>query len=74
MLTIAVLALIGFIVGVVWDIFISYHDKDIVPSPRCFLSAVLVVSWWSISTTFAIILLILAIIWLIMCIVAYAMR
>lgn len=74
MLTIAILALIGFVTGIAWDIFISYMDDDVMPSPRCFLSAILVITWWDISFPFAIVLLVLACIWLIISLGAYAGR
>ena len=67
MLSIAIISLIGFIGGILYDLS-SDHVK--LPRARVAGCAVMVISWWEISTPTAIVFLCLATIWLIICIIA----
>lgn len=60
MITIAILSLIGFIFGILFDFFIN--DKNNA-NPRTCLSAIMVISWWNICFPLAVILLVCAGIW-----------
>ena len=64
MLTIAILSLIGFVAGIIYDIL---HDY---PNARMMLSAIMVISWWNICFSLAIVLLCLGVIWAIIAIVS----
>ena len=55
MLTIAILSLIGFVAGIVYDIVRA--EKDDYPNARMVLSAIMVISWWNICFSLAIVLL-----------------
>lgn len=65
-LTIAILALIGFVSGVMSD-FIK--DEDIHPRP--IIIAIGVIAWWSISFPFAIIFLAVGGAWFLLSIITY---
>ena len=67
MLTIAILSLIGFVAGIVYDIVRA--GKDDYPNARMVLSAIMVISWWNICFSLAIVLLCLAAIWAIIAVV-----
>lgn len=58
MLTIAILSLIGFMLGIVKDLYESEQ-----PHLRPFIGAIMVISWWTICFPCAIIFLIIACIW-----------
>ena len=59
MTAIAILALIGFVLGIVHDV----KREDDAPRARMALSAIMIISWWNISFVTAIVLLVLASIW-----------
>lgn len=66
---IAILSLIGFIVGVLHDLI--FEDYIEYPNPRLFLCSIAVISWWTLCFPMAIILLSLSGIWLLVCIIAH---
>jgi hypothetical protein len=64
LLSIAIISLIGFILGMIHDFF---NEEVRQPSPRLTISAISVISWWNICNPLAIILIILGGIWLLIC-------
>lgn len=68
MLAIAILSLIGFIFGILFDMFMSNNKNA---SARACLCAIMVISWWNISFPFAIILLVLSSFWIIVCLITH---
>lgn len=61
MLTIAIIALVTFIAGIIHDCTIG---KDLeLPRPRLGIVSIMVIAWWTISMPFAIILLVAGSIW-----------
>ena len=69
MTAIAILALIGFTLGILADIF---SNMDRLPHARPFLGAIMVISWWDISNPWAIFFLAAASLWAIICLLALA--
>lgn len=67
-LSIAILSLIGFIFGALYDMFNDKYSKHW--SPRLCLCAIMVLSWWDISIAFSIIMLVFSFLWSCMCVIA----
>lgn len=64
MLTIAIISLSFFVIGMLVDIFSDGESHS-----RAGLGSIMVLSWWDISFPTAIILLCIASIWLLICII-----
>lgn len=71
MLAIAIISLIGFAAGVLYDLT---SDPDNGPKPRLAICSIMVISWWDISLTTAIVFLCLAGIYLIINLIYYIDR
>lgn len=67
-LAIAIISLVGFLGGIIYDIIIETKAN---PNPRGCLCAVMVLSWWIVNFPTALVLLVFAAFWVCITLLAW---
>ncbi len=58
-LTIAILSLVALVSGIYWDLFESHPQN-----PRPIIFTIAILTWWNISLTVSIIIMVVAVYWI----------